>query len=102
MKRKKSKQSLSSKNKDIKCLSIDLGSSCIKFAIGQKTGRRLKVDKIFSVRLVAGIYANGYIYKAQSIPFLTKGYTRASVYTHSGGVYRHHPSEHKLKFPTFQ
>ncbi len=62
MKRKKSKQSLSSKNKDIKCLSIDLGSSCIKFAIGQKTGRRLKVDKIFSVRLAAGIYANGYIH----------------------------------------
>ena len=79
MKGNKSKLRVSSKKKDIKCLSIDIGSRCIKFAVGQKVGRRLKVDKIFSARLSAGVYENGHMHNIQEMKSIIQGALNANA-----------------------
>ena len=78
MKQNKSKLGLSSKKKDVKCLSIDIGSSYIKFAVGQKMGRRLKVDKTFKARLPAGVYENGHMHNIQEMKSIIQGALNAN------------------------
>ena len=78
MKQDKSKLGLSSKKKDVKCLSIDIGSSYIKFAVGQKMGRRLKVDKTFKARLPAGVYENGHMHNIQEMKSIIQGALNAN------------------------
>lgn len=78
MKENKSKLGLSSKKKDVKCLSIDIGSSYIKFAVGQKMGRRLKVDKTFKARLPAGVYENGHMHNIQEMKSIIQGALNAN------------------------
>ncbi len=73
MKRKSIKKNLSSKKKDIKCLSIDIGSDYIKFAVGQKTDKKLKVDKTFKVRMPTGAYGNGHIKNIQDMKSTIQG-----------------------------
>lgn len=79
MKQNKSKLGLSSKKKDVKCLSIDIGSSYIKFAVGQKMGRRLKVDKTFKARLPAGVYENGHMHNIQEMKSIIQGALNANA-----------------------
>ena len=79
MKQNKSKLGLSSKKKDAKCLSIDIGSSYIKFAVGQKMGRRLKVDKTFKARLPAGVYENGHMHNIQEMKSIIQGALNANA-----------------------
>ena len=78
MKQNKSKLGLSSKKKDVKCLSIDIGSSYIKFAVGQKMGRRLKVDKTFKARLPAGVYENGHMHNIHEMKSIIQGALNAN------------------------
>ena len=78
MKQNKSKLGLSSKKKDVKCLSIDIGSSYIKFAVGQKMGRRLKVEKTFKARLPAGVYENGHMHNIQEMKSIIQGALNAN------------------------
>ena len=78
MKEKKSKLGLSSKKKDVKCLSIDIGSSFIKFAVGQKMGRRLKIDKTFVAKLPAGVYENGHMHNIQEMKAIIQGAINAN------------------------
>jgi len=78
LKQNKSKLGLSSKKKDVKCLSIDIGSSYIKFAVVQKMGRRLKVDKTFKARLPAGVYENGHMHNIQEMKSIIQGALNAN------------------------
>lgn len=57
----KAKLGVSAKKKDIKCLSIDIGTKYVKCVTGQRINNKLKIDKTFKIKLPDDIYENGHI-----------------------------------------
>ena len=57
----KAKLGVSAKKKDIKCLSIYIGTKYVKCVTGQRINNKLKIDKTFKIKLPDDIYENGHI-----------------------------------------